>query len=92
MVRLETEHVNSIATFVKEAIILLYQLARVIKESLRIERVREKVEWQDGLNQDAVQPKSCVFLVDNLQDADQDLLLVLVVDLGPVSLMVSHHD
>ena len=45
VVRLETEHVDCISTFLKEStIILLHQLDRILEEGLRVERVRVEVQ------------------------------------------------
>ena len=93
VVGLEAEHVDSIATFLEETVVvLLHQLNCVLQEGLRVKSIRVKVERQDGLSEDAIKPESFLLLKDYLEDSDQDLRLALIVDECTITLVVCLHD
>ena len=74
VVRLEAEHVDGVAALVeKHLVVFLDQADGVLEEGLRVQSVRVKVQRQDALVQDAVQPECSVSSPDDFKDADQDL-------------------
>ena len=92
VVGLEAEHVDGVTTFVEEAfVVLLDQLNRVLEEGLWVKCICVEVQRQDALVKAHIQPEGRILVEDDLEEADENLRLALVVYKRAVSFVVSHH-
>ena len=93
VVALEAEHVDGVSAFGEEALIEVFdEFDCVLQEGLRVQRIRVEVQRKNRLVEHTVEPEGRLFLVDDLEDSDQDLRLALVVDERAISFVIGDHD
>lgn len=90
---LHSKHSNLVPKHFQQVLVSLsHELEREVQEGLRVKQTGEVVQWQDALDERAVEPERSLFLEGHLENANENVCLSLVVNELSVSLVVSDQD